>query len=487
MKKLLIIFTIITAFSCSNQQSNMVHIKGKVHSENVKNVKISWLRDNPISGLGNDFIASVDSNSEFTFEIPISGLATGGINAGRFRHDISLLPGDKLYIDIDGDTISYQGKGSGKNNFLYHLEKDGLQNRKYYEEFNNGKLDLPDFAEHMVNFRDKRLNFLELHQKEFKLDEEFVRYFETENQVIYERQIQNYPKYYAYRKYRNKVSVDSLDLPVEYLRMNQIKNIMADEKVMFFNYIHNMRNLIYTKAREIVKADSTKNFSDAKYVVLFDSLQGKTREYVLAKWICTEYSRDKYDTLAYDKFLEIATDEMPIQTVEAAKNKYFEKRALIGQALKEEFAQTILEDTSKTEISFGEMMDKHQGKVVYLDIWGLGCGPCRVAMHYSRMLKEKLAGLPVDFIYLTTDRYNKKLWQDVFELTMTRENHYRLKNGFNAQFLKYMEINWVPCYMIFDREGKLYDFNADRPTRMVEKHETDLERTLRQLTVLQIN
>ena len=46
-----------------------------------------------------------------------------------------------------------------------------------------------------------------------------------------------------------------------------------------------------------------------------------------------------------------------------------------------------------------------------------------------------------------------------------------------------MEINWVPCYMIFDKEGKLVDFNADRPSSAVAKMETKLEKTLRDLAM----
>ncbi|MFW6389387.1 MAG: hypothetical protein ACOCZI_02010 [Marinilabiliaceae bacterium] len=46
-----------------------------------------------------------------------------------------------------------------------------------------------------------------------------------------------------------------------------------------------------------------------------------------------------------------------------------------------------------------------------------------------------------------------------------------------------MEINWVPCYMIFDKEGKLADFNAERPSANVVEEETPLEETLKKLAM----
>jgi len=61
------------------------------------------------------------------------------------------------------------------------------------------------------------------------------------------------------------------------------------------------------------------------------------------------------------------------------------------------------------------------------------------------------------------DRKNKKLWSQVVEVSLSNDNHYRLVKGFDAEFLRYMEISWVPCYMIFDKEGRLMDFSAPRP------------------------
>lgn len=88
---------------------------------------------------------------------------------------------------------------------------------------------------------------------------------------------------------------------------------------------------------------------------------------------------------------------------------------------------------------------------------------------------------PVAFVLISVEPVNKNQWNGVFEATFTKENHYVFSKEFDSRLLRFMEINWVPNYMIFDKEGKLVDFNADRPSQAVEKIETRLEKTLRDL------
>jgi thiol-disulfide isomerase/thioredoxin len=467
--------------SCSSEHNKKVAlIKGEVLSGNATEVKFEWIVDNPISGNGNTFIAQIDSSSNFSIEIPIERIATGRITVGRYYHEICLIPGDDLFISVDSDTIAYSGKGAAKNNFLYHSEINGLWNREYYKEFNKGELTPTDFLASVADFKHRRIDFLKTYSDSIKIQSEFVELFKIETQVIYENLIQDYPRRYAYN---NSLNPDSLELPIEYSMLNCFSNYVDDSKTISSDYIHSLRNQLYNKASEIASSDTALNWNDAIYVALFDSLQGKTREYVLTKWIITEFSRDSYDTLAIEKFNEIEKGELAQSTFTAGLNKFIEKRSLIGQPLHPEFSSSQLIDTSGVHLSFGDMMDKYKGKVVYLDFWGMGCGPCRAAMPYAKILKEKLEDKPIEFVYVSLEGINKNNWDKVFETTFTDKNHYVMAKGFDSRLHKFMEINWVPSYMIFDKEGKMIDFNADRPSRMIEIGVTQLEKTLTDLAM----
>ena len=466
-----------TLFSCKTQdESTKAIIDGQILSGDIKEVKFEWIQDDPFKNLPDHYTATVDSDGHFSIDIPLERLAYGKITSGRFFHDIFLSPGDKFSIKIDADTIVYKGKGAEKNNFMYALEEEKLTMRLFYEETNKGKLPPNEFAVAMQDFKKRRLDFLNSYSKKHKLSKEFTDFFKIQNEVVYENIIRRYPRRYAYL---NKIPVDSLELSEEFKKINQIGYFMDDSKVVSVRYLHSLRNLVFTKAKELMP---DKPWKDAVETILTDSLNGKTREYVMAKWLCISFGYDKFDTVIYNKFQEIATDSIPIKAVEESLGKFKEKRNLIGKPLRPEFTQTAILDTSNTELTFGQVMEQNKGNVIYLDIWGLGCGPCRATMPYSKKMKEKLKDYPIKFIYLTTDNTkNKGVWEMVFKATFSREGQYSFMNGFNAKLLRYMGINYVPCYMIFDKKGNLINYNADRPTSMVENTQTSLEKTLIEL------
>ncbi len=481
MKQTLIISTLLLIlFSCSNQEkANLVIIKGTVLSDNVDNVKFEWIKDNPIINNSEQYIAELDSLSRFSINIPIERMATGRIVTGYFSHEVCFLPGDNYNIEIEADTIKFTGKGAEKNNFLYATEKNGTSDWSYYSFSNNGNLNPSDFLLTMKEFKQKRLDFIDTYPNKKLLEPEFINYYKLNTQVIYEYLIQSYPERYAYK---SNIHPDSIDLPEEYSRLNQFTNIVDDRKIITGEYTSNLRNFIYKKRKEVMKADSSLNYQEAIYTVLFDSLQGKTQEYVLAKWICFEFSFNNYDTIAVKKYEEIEKDELSKTTVKNALDKYNMKQALIGQPLHPEFDETMLEDTTNTKLTFGEMMDKYKGKVVYLDIWSLNCGPCRASMPYSKELKERLTGLPIEFVYIAQDPPGNDVWKKIFNVSLTKDNHYRMvKHDWGtSRMLKFMEINWVPCYMIFDKQGHLIDFNADGPY-VSQNGESRIEMKLKEL------
>ena len=39
----------------------------------------------------------------------------------------------------------------------------------------------------------------------------------------------------------------------------------------------------------------------------------------------------------------------------------------------------------------------HKGKVIYIDVWGSWCGPCREEMKHASAIKESLKGKDVVF------------------------------------------------------------------------------------------
>jgi thiol-disulfide isomerase/thioredoxin len=473
-----IIVLILLVYSCKNHetkfQEKQVSIQGKILSEKVQEIKFYSIIENPLVFRATEYLAKKDSISNFSIKIPIERLAAGLITAGEIKHEICFLPGDIYNIEIGLDSILYKGKGAEKNNFLYATEKIGISDSKFKMISRNRKISPSEFLSAAKEFKNTRLSFLESYPNKKELEPEFLNYYKFQTQIIFENQIQNY-------YYKHKAQIDSLDIKAEYLRLNQLSNIIDDERIISGYYIPYLDRFLTKKRKEIMMNDTNLKYKDVIQALLLDSLHGKTQEYVLASKICSKLSFNTYDSLLINELMKIERDHLTSQTVEKALDKYNQKQSLIGQPLHPEFAETKLADTSNSSLTFEEMMNRYKGNIVFLDIWALNCGPCRMAMPHSKKIKERLSDLPIEFVYITEDSFSENLWTEIFNVSLTNENHYRMINGRgSSRMCKFMDIYYVPSYMIFDKEGKLIDFTAERP--FISKNgESELEKTLRKL------
>lgn len=471
-KTVTILTMILLIASCNEEEKKRVAtISGKVISGDVKQIKFT-LYNRPPQIRSDTYIAELDSSSNFSIEIPIERLRYGRLNVGS-TYDLSLSPYDDIFISINGDSVNFSGEGAEKNKFLYEAKANGLSDKAYYHERNKADKSPEDFLKAIKKLRESRSDFMNTYPNKNELNKEFRHFYEIHDQVTYERQIVVYPKYYARR---NKINIDSVQLPQEYTRLSKFANIIDDSKIISRVYINTIQTLIWENVGEICESDSSIDWQQVQQTIVFDSLTGKTQEYVLAGEISKSFTyRAHYDTLAINKFNALDTDEYSTQVVDNAIKKHNEKQSLIGEPLHAEFANTVLVDTANTELKFVDLLKNNYGKIVYLDIWSTWCGPCKMEMQYSNNLKKNMKEMPIEFVYVSVDKSDSENWQRVYDMTFTKNNHYVFENEFNARMLKFMELNGVPNYMIFDKKGRLVDYQATRPSN------PDTEKRLREL------
>ena len=304
----------------------------------------------------------------------------------------------------------------------------------------------------------------------------FREWFEMNTTVKYDQLMILYPLYYSMR---NRIPLDSLELPAVYHEVTDPANFFNDKYTVSRDYLYNLGYYASTSMsqpgigmKEKVRQKglyAEENIYKGVRSEAAGLMPPRTRDYFLANTIIEDLGFALADSVAIAEFRRTATDTVAINAAEKKLAKYFEKEALIGRPLNAAFRETQLRDTADVALTFGEMINLYKGKVVYLDIWDLSCGPCIAEMPNSRALKEKLAGEPVAFVYLTHNDNFDGMWQQAFDKTFTTENHYRLEKSFKSEMLQFLEIDWVPCYMIFDREGKLVSYTADSPGAMEQQ------------------
>ena len=104
----------------------------------------------------------------------------------------------------------------------------------------------------------------------------------------------------------------------------------------------------------------------------------------------------------------------------------------------------------------GKILEPYRGRVVYLDIWGTWCVPCKSNLkYYTKPMHEALHGLPVTFLYLCNNS-SDEAWRSVigeYELTGEHCVHYNLPNAQQAAVEEYLGIRHYPTYLLFDPQG----------------------------------
>ena len=206
--------------------------------------------------------------------------------------------------------------------------------------------------------------------------------------------------------------------------------------------------------------------------------------YILA-WLFSKsnFNKDVQDKILVDKVLDAANDgqhataSMLLDTLK----HYFPKSNYLPIAQREvtrmEIAMAkngannaIVIHASVKPSAFKELTDQYKGKLIYVDIWGTWCGPCRIEMRYVAELKKRYQGKDIVFVYLDMDEDAKEEdWKRYIRYYGIEGEHYRLNKTQIEPFWHEIKANGgethlYPTYVLFDKGGKMLRANAERPS-----------------------
>ena len=130
-----------------------------------------------------------------------------------------------------------------------------------------------------------------------------------------------------------------------------------------------------------------------------------------------------------------------------------------------------LTDFKDNYYNLDQILADHKGKIVYLDIWASWCGPCKAMMPYSEKLQEKYKDKDVVFLFVSIDQDPGKWERSARDFNLV-ENSFLARNYPKAKLFQDNNVSSIPRYMLFDKNGRLIDDNARRPS------DKDLETTI---------
>ena len=108
-------------------------------------------------------------------------------------------------------------------------------------------------------------------------------------------------------------------------------------------------------------------------------------------------------------------------------------------------------------------LESLKGKFVYIDLWATWCGPCKKEIPFLQKLEHDYADKDINFVSISTD-YPKDVdkWK-----TMVKEKKLggiQLHIGEDTKFVKAYNLQGIPRFILLDKEGKIVDANAPKPS-----------------------
>ena len=122
---------------------------------------------------------------------------------------------------------------------------------------------------------------------------------------------------------------------------------------------------------------------------------------------------------------------------------------------------TDVEGMSDGEKIFRKIIEPYKGRIVYLDIWGTWCGPCKRNLKESWKVKEALKNYDIVYLYLA-NRSSDESWKNVIkEYNLTGPNcvHYNLPEDQQSAIENYVGVNGYPTYKLIDKQGNIHDLH----------------------------
>lgn len=126
-----------------------------------------------------------------------------------------------------------------------------------------------------------------------------------------------------------------------------------------------------------------------------------------------------------------------------------------------EFSQKALNDTfislKGKELTFQHVLNKYKNKKVFIDIWASWCADCIKGMPKVVALQKKHKD--VVYLFLSLDTTQEE-WKKGIKKYNVNGEHYLVTSGWKGDFGNFVNLSWIPRYMVIDENSKITLFKS---------------------------
>lgn len=110
-----------------------------------------------------------------------------------------------------------------------------------------------------------------------------------------------------------------------------------------------------------------------------------------------------------------------------------------------------------TEITFKNILKENEGKTIVIDIWASWCPDCIKGIPSIEKMQEQFPD--VSYVFLSLDK-TPEAWKEAIKKYNLKGSHYYLNEKMSGEFGKSIDLDWIPRYIIINKEGKIVDYKS---------------------------
>lgn len=130
-----------------------------------------------------------------------------------------------------------------------------------------------------------------------------------------------------------------------------------------------------------------------------------------------------------------------------------------------QFSEEALQETftslGKEDVTFQSILEKHKGKKILIDIWASWCRDCIVRLPELKNLQKE--NPDVSYVFLSLDK-SLNSWQKAIDRYKIEGDHYFMKSGKKGEFGDFLNLWWIPRYVVVDENKEITLYKATKIT-----------------------
>ena len=446
MKKIVTSIAVISLLAACGEKAaegkvDYAVLSGKVSSVDAKgeNQKLLLLQNDEV-------VKEIPVQADGTFRDTIREIGDNHfyylVENPAVQTPLYLANGTNMELTLNEEVSKTMVSGSQTKQTQYLIERNSFINDRINGADSNLFGQKPqEFKENVQAF------FAELDKKlkAYGFDEEFVKNQEKWTNYKFVEYLTIFPTYHRYTSGNEAILPDDF-----YAERDGIDYDNAEEFRTIDTYRDLVRSKFYTIINNPNDAENIKKFISEVNALKSDNIRAD-----LAKGTFQLISPNStVNKEIFDFINKNVTDE---KVKEAAKKAYDVATKLTSGSPSPKFSNYENFNGGTTSL------DDFKGKVTYIDIWATWCLPCRGEIPALKELEKKFHGKDVAFVSISIDQ-NKDEWKEFVKSEDLKGVQLFAENAFESQFIQDYGIRQIPTFIIIDKEGKIVNADAPRPS-----------------------